>query len=131
MQFFAPANQEGFTGGRPNLNVEANEDGGAMSQDEVKAYLEERAFQLKTYHEQSEKQFEITRSEPTTLAGQPDWKMQYTFESLIDGQESANMEVMAGIADRTYLLTFSTPTELFDEFLPDVQHMINSFRVEE
>jgi hypothetical protein len=128
LHVFAPeGGDEGeFTADRPNFNVEVSEQQGAMSQASARAYLEERAFELMTLHEQ----FEVTQSVPTALAGQPGWMIEMRYTSLIDGSDNVQMQVMAGMAGRTYLLSYSSPADLYDEYLSAVQNMINSFRVE-
>lgn len=125
--FFSPEGEQGvFTADRPNFNVEIAEDTGAMADYEARAWLEQRAFELMTMHEN----FQIIESVPTTLAGLPAWMMRYTFTSMVDSLEVTHMQVMGGVAGRTYLLTYSSPANLFDEYLSDAQNMINSFRVE-
>jgi hypothetical protein len=128
LHVFAPeGGDEGeFTADRPNFNVEVSEERGAMSQSSARAYLEERAFELMTVHDQ----FEVIESVPTTLQGQPGWMIKYTFTGMIDGTEMTHTQAMGGVAGRTYLLTYSSSTDLYDEYLPAVQNMINSFRVE-
>jgi hypothetical protein len=74
--------------------------------------------------------FEIIESVPTMLVGQPGWMIKYTFTSMIDGTEMTHTQAMGGVAGRTYLLTYSSPADLYDEYLPQVQNMLNSFRVE-
>lgn len=124
---FAPVGEIGtFASDRPNLNVEVAEDPGAMSQVEARNWLEQRAFRLMAVHQH----FEILQSVPTTLAGQPAWIMKVTLTSLIDGSEGTNMQIMTGINGRTYLVSYNSPAELFDQYLPAVQNMINSFKVE-
>jgi hypothetical protein len=126
-QVFAPEGEQGsFTGDRPNLNLEVAEERGAMASYEARAWLEERAFRLMTQHEQ----FDITASAPTTVAGREGWTLSVTFTSLLDGEEYTNKQWMVGTGGRTYLLTYHSPVESFDEYLPQVQQMIASFRVE-
>ncbi len=125
--FFSPEGERGvFTGDRPNFNVEVAEESGAMADYEARAWLEQRASELMTVHET----FQIIESAPTTLAGQPVWMLRYTFTNMMDNSEVTHMQVTGGVAGRTYLLTYSSPANLFDEYLPDVQNMINSFRVQ-
>jgi hypothetical protein len=119
-----------FTADRPNFNVEVSEERGAMSQGSARAYLEERAFELVTATLENNEQAEVTQSAPTTLAGQPAWMIEMRYTSLLDGSDNVQMQVMAGLAGRTYLLSYSSPADLYDEYLPEVQNMINSFRVE-
>ncbi len=127
LHVFAPEGEQGeFTGDRPNFNVEVSEDQGAMSQASARAYLEQRAFELMTLHEQ----FEIQESIPTVLACQPAWMIKYTFTSLIDDSELTHTQVLGGVAGRTYLLAYSSPADLYDQYLPAVQNIVNSFRVE-
>ncbi|HEX6281319.1 MAG TPA: hypothetical protein VFZ67_03760, partial [Nitrososphaera sp.] len=127
LHIFAPEGEQGvFTADRPNFNVEVAEERGAMADYEARAWLEQRAFELMAIHEQ----FEIIESVPTTVAGQPAWMIKYTFTSLISDSEVTHMQILGGVAGRTYLLTYSSPVEHFDEYLPAVQHMLNSFRVE-
>jgi hypothetical protein len=127
LHVFAPEGEEGvFTADRPNVNIDVSETRGMVSAADARAQLEEHLFRLMTVHEQ----FEVIESVPATLAGQQGWKITYTFTSLIDGEEQTNMQIMAGIAGRTYQLSYSSPADLYDEYLPEVQNMINSFRVE-
>jgi hypothetical protein len=127
LHVFAPEGEQGvFTGDRPNFNVEVSETQGAMSQASARAYLEQRTFELMTLHEN----FEVLLSEPTFLAGHPAWMVKYTFTSMIDDSEVTHIQVMGGIGDRTYLLSYSSPAELYDQYLPAVQNMVYSFRVE-
>jgi hypothetical protein len=126
-QFFSPEGEQGvFTEDRPNFNVEIAEEVGAMADNEARAWLEQRGFELMTMHEN----FQIIESVPTTLAGLPAWMIRYTFTSMIDGSVATHMQVMGGVAGRTYLLTYSSPANLFDEYLSDGQNMIDSFRIE-
>src|SRR5919106_6747209 len=118
-----------FTADRPNFNVEVSEERGAMSQGSARAYLEERAFELVTATLENNEQTEVTQSAPT-IAGQPAWMIEMRYTSLLDGSDNVQMQVMAGLAGRTYLLSYSSPADLYDEYLPEVQNMINSFRVE-
>jgi hypothetical protein len=127
LHVFAPEGEEGeFTADRPNVNIDVSETRGMVSAADARAQLEEHMFGLMTVHEQ----LEVIESVPATLAGQQGWKITYTFTSLIDGEEQTNMQIMAGIAGRTYQLSYSSPADLYDEYLPEVQNMINSFRVE-
>lgn len=126
-QVLAPEGEEGsFTADRPNFSVEVSESRGAMSQAEARAYLEERTFELMTHHEK----FEVLLSQPTFLGGQPAWMVKYTFTSMIDGSEMTHIQALGGLAGRTYMLAYSSPADLYDEYLPQVQNMVNSFRVE-
>ena len=97
-----------------------------MADYEARAWLEQRAFELMTMHEN----FQIIESVPTTLAGLPAWMMRYTFTNMTDNSEATHVQVMGGVAGRTYILTYSSPANLFDEYLSDAQNMINSFRVQ-
>ena len=129
LHVFAPSTEgeEGvFTADRPNFNVEVAEEHGAMADYEARAWLEERAFELMTQHEH----FEVLESAPTNLAGQPAWMIKYTFTSLIDGTEMTHTQAMGGVNGRTYLLTYSSPSDLYYQYLPQVQNMLNSFSVE-
>ena len=71
MNSFPPRRTSVFTGDRPNFNVEIAEETGAMADYEARAWLEQRAFELMTMHEN----FQIIESGPTTLAGLPAWMM--------------------------------------------------------
>jgi hypothetical protein len=127
LHVFAPVEGiEGFIPDRPNFNVEVAEEPGAMADYQARAYLEQRAFELMTLHED----FEIIESVPTNLAGQPGWMIKMTFTSLLDGEEATQTQAMAGVAGRTYLLSYSSPADLYDQYLPSVQNMLNSFRVQ-
>ena len=95
-----------------------------MADYEARAWLEQRAFEFMTMHEN----FQIIESVPTTLAGLPAWMMRYTFTNMTDNSEATHVQVMGGVAGRTYILTYSSPANLFDEYLSDAQNMINSFR---
>lgn len=126
-QVFAPEGEQGvFTGDRPNFNIEVSETQGAMSQASARAYLEERTFELMTLHED----FEVLLSQPTVLAGQPAWIVKYTFTSLIDDSKVTHIQALGGVGGRTYLLTYSSPADLYDQYLPAVQNIVNSFRIE-
>jgi Probable lipoprotein LpqN len=124
LQVFAPVEgEEGFTGSRPNVNVEVSEERGIFN---PKEKLEQRAFEIMPATED----FQIIESVPTTLTGLPAHQIQYSFKSGIDGSENRHMQIIAQINARAYLITYASPADLFDEYLPAVQNMINSFRVE-
>jgi hypothetical protein len=69
----------------------------------------------------------ITKSEPTTLAGNPAHSIEY-LESH-PGQPLKKMQVWTIVGDRVYIVTYAADESEFPQYLADVQSIIQSLQI--
>ena len=83
---------------------------------------------LRSYHNQSDI-FKILESAPTTLAGQPAHKIVFTDES-VKGIKSKKIQVWTVLNNsRAYLVTFASEESKYADYLPQIQKILSSFRI--
>ena len=74
---------------------------------------------------------QIFESSPTTLSGLPAHEIVYT-SSPNPGQNLKKMQVFTVVNDNmAYILTFAAEDAQFNKYLPDVQKMISSVKIDE
>jgi serine/threonine-protein kinase len=69
----------------------------------------------------------ITKSEPTTIAGNPAHSIEFLED--FQGQQLHKMQVWTLIGDRVYLLTYGADESEYPQHLADVQAIIESLQI--
>ena len=69
----------------------------------------------------------ITKSEPTTLAGNPAHSIEYTESH--PGQPLKKMQVWSIVGDRVYVVTYAADESEFAQYLEDVQAITQSLQI--
>jgi serine/threonine-protein kinase len=69
----------------------------------------------------------ITKSEPSTLAGNPAHSIEYLENH--PGQSLKKMQVWTIVGDRVYVVTYAADESEFPQYLADVQGIIQSLQI--
>jgi hypothetical protein len=69
----------------------------------------------------------ITKSEPSTLAGNPAHAIEYTESH--PGQPLKKMQVWSIVGDRVYIVTYAADESEYSQYLADVQAIIQSMQI--
>lgn len=73
--------------------------------------------------------FRIVESVETTLSNLPAYKVTYTASNPFTNNEVKEMHVYIVKHAKTYDISNSAPTSLYDVYLPEAQESINTFEI--
>jgi hypothetical protein len=91
--------------------------------------LDEYSRDTISYYRSNYQNFSLESLNTGTLSGSPAYEMLFTYD--LDGMDLASYEkgTIDNVDNRAYYLTLTSPSSIFDQFLPVAESMVNSFEL--